>query len=161
MTVMSARQSKLQREIAQTKPFRSLGHEAAVSILRTSDVLKRRINEIVALEGLTQQQYNVLRILRGAEPEGLPTLAIAERMIERTPGITGLIDRLAEKGLVRRTRCREDRRRVFCHIADEGLDVLTRLDGPVAAHDDELRDRLSDAELEALVLSLDKVRESA
>ena len=158
MFMTERRASQLQQEIGQTKPFRSLGHEASVAILKTADELGRRFGHLVATEGLTSQQYNVLRILRGAVPEGLPTLTIVERMIERTPGITGLIDRLEEKGLARRERCPEDRRRVLCHITERGLKVLERLDAPVAAADDEILDLMSEREAERLIVSLDKVR---
>lgn len=155
---MTTRKSKLQSEIAQKRPFQSLGHEAVLSVMRTSDELKHRYVDVVAAEGLTHQQYNVLRILRGAEPDGLPTLVIAERMIERTPGITGLIDRLADKGLVMRTPCHEDRRRVICRITSSGLEMLARLDEPMAARDDELLQVLAESEIETLIGLLDRVR---
>jgi DNA-binding MarR family transcriptional regulator len=155
---MKHRESLLQREIGQKKPFQSFGHEAVLAILRTADELNRRFGRVVAAEGLTSQQYNVLRILRGAEPDGLPTLTIAERMIERTPGITGLIDRLGEKGLVRRERCPRDRRRVLCHITARGLEVLGRLDEPVGASDDMVLDVMSERDAERLIVTLDKVR---
>lgn len=129
-----------------------------MAILRTADDLNRRFGRLVATEGLTSQQYNVLRILRGAGPEGVPTLTIAERMIERTPGITGLIDRLEEKGFARRAQCPEDRRRVLCHITRKGLAVLERLDEPVAESDDRILEVMSEREAERLVLALDKVR---
>ena len=81
--------------------------------------------------GITPQQYNVLRILRGAGAEGLPTLSIGERMIEQTPGVTRLVDRLERKGLVERTPCAKDRRRVFCRMTAKGLELLKELDDPV------------------------------
>src|SRR5215216_1776403 len=77
---------------------------------------------------ITGQQYNVLRILRGVHPDPLPVLEIAERMIEETPGITGLLDRLESKGLVRRQRCTADRRQVHCYVTAGGLALLTALD---------------------------------
>ena len=99
----------LQHEIQQSHPFRSHSQEAVLGILRTADLLRRVISQIVEPWGITQQQYNVMRILRGAGDEGLPTLTIAQRMVERTPGITRLIDRLESKGWVERTRCPNDR----------------------------------------------------
>src|SRR5947199_10599404 len=80
------------------------------------------------------QQYNVLRILRGVGPRGLPTLTIAERMIERTPGITRMIDRLEAKGLVARETRPDDRRYVHCRITEEGLKLLRLIDGSVEEH---------------------------
>lgn len=114
-------------EIAQTRPFPTRGEEIVVSILRTADEAHRFMVGILCEEDLTDQQYNVLRILRGAEPHGLATLAIGERMIERTPGVTRLIDRLSAKGFVHRERDASDRRRIVCRITDEGLRVIDRI----------------------------------
>src|SRR6476469_10714438 len=99
--------------------------------MRTADLLRRLIGAVVEPRGITAQQYNVMRILRGAGEQGLPTLEIAERMIEQTPGITRLIDRLEAKKLVARERCATDRRQVFCRITAAGLALLAKLDEPV------------------------------
>ncbi|HXH40516.1 MAG TPA: MarR family transcriptional regulator, partial [Thermoanaerobaculia bacterium] len=112
-------------ELKQTKPFPSKAQEAAVALLRTADVLRRIIGAVVEPKGITTQQYNVLRILRGAGERGLPTLEIADRMIETTPGITRLVDRLETKKFVVRERCLTDRRQVFCRITPSGLSLLT------------------------------------
>jgi DNA-binding MarR family transcriptional regulator len=106
-----------------------------LGIIRAADVLRRRGAALFEPYGITLQQYNVLRILRGARPDGLCTLTIAERMIEQAPGITRLIDRLAAKQLVVRVRSVEDRRQVWCRITPAGLRLLARLDEPVAALD--------------------------
>jgi DNA-binding MarR family transcriptional regulator len=105
---------------------------AVLGILRAADLVRRRGAALLEPYGITVQQFNVLRILRGARPEGLCTLTIAERMVEQTPGITRLIDRLEAKRLVRRERSEEDRRQVWCRITPEGLRLLARLDQPVA-----------------------------
>ena len=104
---------------------------AVLGIIRAADVLRRRGAALFAPYGITLQQYNVLRILRGARPDGLCTLTIAERMIEQAPGITRLIDRLEAKQLVVRVRSSEDRRQVWCRITPAGLRLLARLDEPV------------------------------
>ena len=105
--------------------------DAFVTLLRAADAARAVLDATVAPHGITAQQYNVLRILRGAEPEGLPTLGIAGRMIERAPGITRIIDRLEARGLVRRERRDGDRRCVHCRITGSGLEILGRLDQPV------------------------------
>src|SRR3981081_4191954 len=115
------------QELKQTRPFPSKAQEAAVALLRTADVVRRLFGAVVEPEGITVQQYNVLRILRGAGERGLPTLEIADRMIETTPGITRLIDRLETKKLVVRVRCLTDRRQVFCRITVSGLSLLNAL----------------------------------
>ena len=100
----------------------------------------------------------MLRILRGAGPRGLPTLDIAERMIEQAPGITRLLDRLERKALVRRERCPKDRRRVLVAITPGGLRLLAGLDGPVAEADDALLARLGSRRAITLIRLLDAVR---
>ena len=106
----------LQAEIAQRRPFHSIKAEVAVSILRTAALIERHFAQVVARTGVTVQQYNVLRILRGAGAEGLPTLVIRDRMIHAAPGITRLLDKLEKAGLARRERTSPDRRQVFCYI---------------------------------------------
>lgn len=149
--------SALAREIRQRKPFRSTRHEAALGLLKTVDLLRRREAEVMEPFGVTDQQYNVLRILRGAGRDGLPTLEIAHRMIERTPGITRLIDRLEKKGLVVRRRCESDRRQVYCVLAPAGSRLLARMDAPIAKTD-ALLAALSDTEVATLIRLLDSLR---
>lgn len=148
----------IREEIRQAAPFRSRSHEAYVALLRTADESKRFAGQVLEREGITLQQYNVLRILRGAGERGLPTLSVAERMLERTPGVTRLIDRMEKKGWVRRERCSDDRRRVWCRITEVGLELLTRLDEPVDEANDVLADVLSDDELVRFIDCLDRVR---
>lgn len=145
-------------DIKQSRPFPSRSQEAYVTLLRTADESKRLASQVLEAEGVTLQQYNVLRILRGAGEDGLPTLSVAERMIERTPGVTRLIDRMERKGWVTRQRCTEDRRRVWCLITDEGLELLERLDGPIDAIDDMFAGALDDEELEHVIDYLNRIR---
>ena len=126
-------------------------HKAVVlSILHTADRLRRQGEALFAPYDLTMQQFNVLRILRGARPDGLCTLTIAQRMIEQTPGITRLIDRLEQKGLVRRVRSEEDRRQVWCRITPAGERLLAQLDDPVEQFDRAAVRRLTPADQEQL-----------
>ncbi len=152
--------SPLQREIHQRRPFRSPAHEAVVGLLRTSDLLRRSVAAVVETQGITTQQFNVLRILRGAGAEGLPTLVVAERMVEQTPGVTRLLDRLEAKGLVRRERCSKDRRQHLCWITQEGRTLLERLDGPVLAASERSLARLSEAQRITLIRLLDAIRQA-
>ena len=148
----------LREEIRQTKPFESPTQEAILSVYRTSDVLQRRFVKLVEPHGISLQQYNVLRILRGAGKEGTPTLDIADRMIEKTPGITRLLDKLEAKHLVRRKRCPEDRRQVLCWITDAGLNLLVELDKPIVQASVSSLQSLTQAELKQLISILEKVR---
>jgi DNA-binding MarR family transcriptional regulator len=140
--------------------FRSREQQAVLGLLRTADAIKRSLAHVVEPHGITPQQYNVLRILRGAGPDGLPTLTIGERMVEQTPGVTRLIDRLERKGLVERTPCPKDRRRVFCQITPKGLGLLEELDEPVNRWDAQTVSILPPSEVDSLIKLLDRVRAS-
>ena len=132
--------------------------EAVVNILRTANYLRTYCSPIFDLHGITPQQYNVLRILRGAGLEGLPTLAIAERMIEQAPGITRLLDRLEAKKLVRRERPSDNRRQVLCYITKAGLDLVKELDAPMRDQAVEALRRLKNSEIEELIRLLELAR---
>jgi DNA-binding MarR family transcriptional regulator len=155
---MPTKTSALSDEIHQTRPFRSLAQETVVSILRTAAVVQRQIAQVVESTGVTIQQYNVLRILRGAGDTGLPTLAIRDRMIEEAAGITRLLDKLETAGFVMRERSTPDRRQVLCQITPSGLDLLAKLDAPVDAVNDAVVSALDDGEKAALVTLLGAVR---
>ena len=103
-------------EIPKGKPSRSLGEEAFLNLQRTADAFMRGFEETLRPFGLTQTQYNVLRILRGARPHGLPCRELGERMITRDPDVTRLLDRLETRGLVARSRDAKDRRVIFTRI---------------------------------------------
>ena len=151
--------SSIQKELKQSKPFASRAQEAAVALLRTADLIRRNVGAVVEAHDITAQQYNVLRILRGAGEKGLPTLEIVERLIEETPGITRLIDRLEAKKLVLRERCLTDRRQVFCRITRVGLKLLTKLDAPLNNAEEETLGTLKKRELDELIVLLDRARE--
>lgn len=158
LTAMKSIPAGIQHELKQTRRFSSRAEEATVALLRTVDRIRWDLERALADSGITVQQYNVLRILRGSEPEAMPTLEIADRMIERAPGITRLLDRLDEAGLVTRSRCREDRRRVLCRITGKGLAALASADAPVLQAERRRAGRLSAADLKRLLGMLDRMR---
>ena len=148
----------LRDELKQTRPFSSPAHEAVISILRTAAVVQRHVSQVVEGSGITIQQYNVLRILRGAGTVGLPTLSIRDRMIEEAAGITRLLDKLETAGFVLRERSTPDRRQVLCQITPAGLRLLTKLDEPVDAANDYALAMLDEGERQTLVELLAAVR---
>jgi DNA-binding MarR family transcriptional regulator len=152
--------SLVQREIRPARPLQAAAEEAVVGLLRTAEVVRRPVTAVIAAHGITTQQYNVLRILRGAGKQGLPTLAISERMIEADPGITRLLGRLEAKQRVRRERSLQDRRQVLCWITPAGLELLARLDQPLKDADSAALGGLTGAEQKELIRLLDKVRAS-
>jgi len=147
-------------EIRQTKPFASAADEAVVTLLGTADRVRTALAGVVGAHAITLQQYNVLRILRGAGPDGLPTLDIAARMIEHSPGITRLLDRLEAQRLVRRVRCPEDRRQVLCHATEAARRLLSRLDGPMTRAGQRALAPLDPSRTTELIRLLDAVRAS-
>ena len=136
------------------------GPTAYSILLSTADKIRTACEAVCAPFDLTGQQYNVLRILRGAEPEGLPTLTIAERVIEKSPGITRMVDRLEAKGLVSREIRPHDRRCVYCRITKKGLKLLELLDRPIEEFNHRAFRALTNRELEQLVALLLKTRDS-
>lgn len=150
--------SKLQKELRKKRPFESLEQEAALNVLRTNDQLQIRFARLFRDYGLTPAQYNILRILRG-EGKPLPILEIAERTITVVPGITGLIDRLEQAGLVHRERSVDDRRVIYVAITDKATKALRQLDQPILELHRSLMGHLSQADLKELSRLLEKVRE--
>jgi DNA-binding MarR family transcriptional regulator len=123
----------IREEIRQQRDFSSSAEEGVVTLVATADRVRDGLSREVTGHGITLQQYNVLRILRGAGDDGLPTLEIAARMVEKSPGITRLLDRLEARKLVRRVRCPNDRRQVLCYSTREATRLLAALDAPMAA----------------------------
>jgi DNA-binding MarR family transcriptional regulator len=150
--------SALQAELRQRKPFASAAHEAVVGLMRTADLIRRHATAVVEPHGITLQQFNVLRILRGAGDTGLPTLEVAERMIEQTPGVTRLLDRLEAKELVRRQRCPIDRRQHLCWITAKGLEVLEKIDTLAARSPEESMKGLRQKDRVAFIRMMDAIR---
>ena len=150
--------AKLDGEAKQNHLVHSRQFDAAVSILRTANYLDRFVSPVFDQHGITSQQFNVLRILRGAGLGGLPTLDIAERMIEQAPGITRLLDRLEEKKLVRRERPSDNRRQVLCYITKPGLDILQELDAPFRSKVNQALHRLDESEIAELIRLLELAR---
>jgi DNA-binding MarR family transcriptional regulator len=129
-----------------------------VALLQAADTLSQEAEQLLKAAGLTGAQYNVLRILRGAEPQGLPCRGIGERMISHDPDMTRLLDRMEKRGLITRERQTDDRRVVKTRITPQALSLLRTLDQPV--HDLHKRQfrHMSAARLKILFDFLEEVR---
>jgi DNA-binding MarR family transcriptional regulator len=149
---------RISREIRQTRPFGSLEREATVTLLRTGDVLHHAVESALRPWGVSPEQYNVLRILRGADERGLPCLEVAERMLARSPNMTRLIDKLVAKGLAERHAREADRRVVRISATPRARALLAELDPAVEAVTAKLAS-IAPERLKALVDVLDAVRE--
>ena len=151
----------IQAEIQQTKPFSSLEDEAVVALQRTADRLHWRLGEMLKAHGLSPTQYNALRILRGAGDQGRACSEIAERMVNRDPDITRLVDRLERRGLAVRSREGRDRRVITTRITPAGLELLQTLDGPVEELNRKMMGPLGGQRLQTLIRVLEVIREQA
>jgi DNA-binding MarR family transcriptional regulator len=137
--------------VAKVKPTQSLEEETVVAVLRTAEYLQHRAAEMFKQHGLSSTQYNVLRILRGAGPEGLACSEVGERMLNHDPDITRLLDRLEGRGLIDRSRRKNDRRVITARIAPAGLELLRSLDIPVEEFQRRLLGHVGERRLQSLI----------
>jgi DNA-binding MarR family transcriptional regulator len=143
---------------ARPRRFDSPQQEAFLSLWRTYDRLRAHEDELFGRHDLTAQQYNALRLLRAAQPNKLPTLVLGGRLISRSPDITRLLDRLAERGLVDRQRPAGNRRTVHVGITPAGMTLLDDIADEVRACHERQLGHLSPEELRTLVDLLRKSR---
>lgn len=136
----------------------ALTQEAFVSLSRTEALLHDGLDRVLGPRSLSLTQYNVLRILRGAGPDGLCRNDIGERLITRMPDVTRLLDRMEASGLVSRLRSTEDRRLVNTTLTEQGLALVDELDEQVAQVHEEQLGHLAEAELRTLIDLLNRAR---
>ena len=153
--------NRLLEELKQTKPFARPSDEALVSIMRTASILEHGSNEILREFGITQTQYNVLRILRGAGASGLCGKEIAERLVSRVPDVSRLLDRMEETGLLGKKRDAADRRHVTARLTVKGKRVLDEATPRLTEFGRARVDKLSARTVEGLVEALATIREGA
>ena len=151
----------LKDEIKKKHPFEHPEEEAYLNLLRTTTVLYAQFEALLKSRGLSEPQYNVLRILRGVGGCGLACTEVGARMISRVPDVTRLVDRLEAAGLVERCRIAEDRRVVQIKITAKGLAVLAELDEPLLTLNRKLLRHMSREELDELNRLLVKARHPA
>ncbi len=150
---------KLQVEIRQTRPFGSLEEEALLNIRRTADRIHRSIQHVMRPYGLTETQYNALRILRGAGEKGLRCSEVGERLVSHDPDITRLLNRLERQNLIHRRRDDADRRVVYSVISEAGSAMLRELDPVVENSASAMLGHMPPERLQALIDLLEEARE--
>jgi len=138
------------RQRIKQRRFDSPAHEATLNLLVASGHVRQLVDAACEAHGITQAQYNVLRILRGAHPGGYPRGEVGGRMVERAPDVTRLIDRLERRRLAERTRTAADRRQSITRITAAGLDLLRRMDPVLRAIHRRLAARMSPRDLREL-----------
>jgi len=146
----------IQEEIKQ-KDFRSPYQKAFINIIYTNNWLQEQVRSLLQSEELTNQQFNVLRILRGSHPDPLSTLQIRERMLDKMSDTSRIVDRLMKKDFVTKMTCPSDKRLVDVSITSLGLEKLAKIDEKEILIDQSLNN-LSPAEAETLSALLDKIR---
>lgn len=147
----------LHRELKKRGPFDSVTQEAALSILRTSDLIENRLSRLLRQHKLTNAQYNVLRILRG-QGEPLPCLEIADRMIQVAPAITRVVDQLVASGLIKKTQAEYDRRVFLVELTAIGKRAVSRIDEPITQLHEELLAGISIPDQKSLIRILESIR---
>jgi len=148
----------IEAEIRQINPFRSPYHRVIVNLIYTSNWMSDSQSKLLKPFGLTLQQYNVLRILRGKFPEPVKVSDITERMLDKMSNASRLVDKLLLKELVLRTECPADRRAVDVVITNAGMALLTKIDVLLGEWEQEQRSKLTEAEAIELSCLLDKMR---
>jgi DNA-binding MarR family transcriptional regulator len=146
----------IQKRVQQSK-FKSLAQEALVSLLVAAALVEQRTSDLLRPHGLTHDQYNVLRILRGAHPDGHPRLEVGKRMMSRAPDVTRILDRLERQGLVERAWAPENRRLSIARITAAGLELLATLDPLFHETQLEVTHGLSEAELRAFIRTCEHI----
>jgi DNA-binding MarR family transcriptional regulator len=150
----------LKQEIAQQRPFSTVEEEALLNVMRTSDCLQRAFQRRTRHWGITSTQYNVLRILRGARPQGLTCSAIGERMITAVPDITRLLARMKAQKHIRQQRDKRDRRVVWTQISASGLELLSRMDPEITEIPRELLGHFNREQLDEFIRLLELARKN-
>jgi DNA-binding MarR family transcriptional regulator len=145
-------------DLIQQSTFASPEQEAILNVVATASWISGEMNDTLSPHGVTQAQYNVLRILRGTHPSCYTCSDIGSRLLDRTPDVTRLLVRLEQRGLVHRQRAEHDRRVVEVTITDEGLELLESLDAPVHATIERLGRHLPEGEHRALSALLERMR---
>lgn len=149
----------LKHEIQQKTPFSGIEEEAILNLMRTSDFLERAFQQKTREWGISSTQYNVLRILRGAQPEGLQCAAIGDRMITAEPDVTRILSRLKALKLIRQHRDENDRRIVWTQIGEAGLRLLGEMDPLIRRFPASLLGHMSERDLRRLIRLLETARQ--
>ena len=151
----------LREEIRQTRPFQTLEQEAYLNLIRTAAALSDDLEQLLRPIGITPAQYNVLRILKGAEPAGLCRNEVRDRMLTRMPDMTRLLDRMEKAELVTRSRGADDRRVVSTRITEKGRRILGETEGRIREEHGRRLGHMSEAQLKTLIELLTLMRSAA
>ncbi|MEI8355776.1 MAG: MarR family transcriptional regulator [Deltaproteobacteria bacterium] len=147
-------------EIGRNRPFDSLEQELFLNLIRTSEWLQGEFTKVFKAHGITQPQFNVLKILQVEEKDGIPIQKIGERMTTRSSDVTRLLDRLERSCLVQRFRTEEDRRVIYVRLTEAGRFTIDQLAQPLAEAHQSTKGHLDSTSLELLNNLLFELRHS-
>lgn len=145
-------------DVIKQREFRSEAHKAMVNLIYTSSQVLTKLSEVTESYGITRQQYNVLRILRGQYPGAASINEIKDRMLDRMSDCSRLADRLASKALIKKSNCPSDKRSVDITITSEGLELLDRMEPAISAIE-SLFSSFSQGEVNRFNEMLDRIRQ--
>ncbi len=146
----------IEQEIMQSK-FRNEKHRAIINLVYTGNWLTAQHSKFLKTFDISEQQFNILRILRGQRPKSASITLIRERMLDKMSDVSRLVERMRKLGLLEREACPSDRRFVEVVITKKGLELLEEIDMQ-SPHVDSIAENLTNNELEALNTLLDKLR---
>ena len=155
--LIASSKMKLEKEIVQ-KRFNNEHQKLVVNILFTSNWLNRLHNQIMKPHGITTQQYNILRILRGQHPQPATIRLLTERMLDKMSNASRLVEKLRQKGLLERDTCPGDRRQVNVVINEKGLAFLKGVDSSMQSIEQELQHRIGSEDAKEVNRILDLLR---
>ena len=146
-------------EELRMNPITNPYHRASLNVIFSGAWLSERINHTLKPFGISEQQYNILRILRGQKGNPIHLQDISERMVHKMSNTTRLIEKMRLNGLVERVICEQNRRKVEITILPKGLDLVESAMKRMKDFEDQFHSRLSETEAQQLALLLDKMRE--
>ena len=135
-----------------------INRQAVVQTMQSGNIITEQLNGTLTAFGISIQQFNVLRILRGRNGKVANLESITSDMIHRMSNTSRLVNRLVEKGLCKRVICQQNRRKVDISITDAGLDLLRQIDPVVEQKEAELTQKLTKKEMSQLVSLLTKMK---
>lgn len=145
-------------ELIKTKPYKDPHQRAFINIIYTGSWLVGKLNQVMKPYGITEPQYNVLRILKGQHGNAINLFEIQSRMVQPMSNVSRLIDKLLNKGFVSRTERKENRRMVDISITDKGLQLIDDLEEPIQKTFKKINDNLKKEEARQLAEWLDQLR---
>jgi DNA-binding MarR family transcriptional regulator len=148
----------IEEELKQVKPIRTVGEALILNVIRCADMLKGDMDSLLKPFELSQTQFNILRICKGAQGKGRTCSEISERLVTKVPDVTRLLDRMEKKGLVYRDRCTNDRRVVWIYISEKGTNLINEASKVINSNVDNITETLETSGINQTIETLEILR---